>query len=418
MAITVRDTSASASERRAALVDRLRDEKVIRTPSVEAAFRSVPRHLFLPGVPLEVAYADEPVYTKRDDSSGVSLSAASQPRIVAMMLEQLQLQPGDHVLEVGAGTGYNAALLAAITGDAGHVTAIDIDQDLVDGARQHLAAAGITNVEVILGDGALGHAIGAPYDRVIATVGAFETPPAWLEQLAPHGRLLVPLRLAGAESRSIVFERVGDGWHSRGSEMNVFMPLRGIADDARRVIDISPAGDRLVTVEAHQDNDHATDPATLAGVLDSPREHAWTGVHFSPGESFEWLHLWLACRLPNPIMRMNVEPAAKEADLVSPVFPIATMATTTADGSLAYLTIRPAEPGEDGRKRYEIGVIAHGPTAPELAEHVGEDVSTWDTRFRDRHVHFAIPDTLPAADPNAGRFVLDRPHHPLTVTWE
>jgi protein-L-isoaspartate(D-aspartate) O-methyltransferase len=187
MTTAVSDTDASSDSTgalRAKLADRLRHDTV-HTPAVEAAIRSTPRHLFLPGVPPEAAYADEPVYTKHG-GGGASISAASQPRIVAMMLEQLQVEPGHRVLEVGAGTGYNAALMAALTGEAGHVTAVDIDGDLVDGARKHLAAAGVANVDVVLGDGALGHPDAAPYDRIIATVGAFETPTAWLDQL--HAR--------------------------------------------------------------------------------------------------------------------------------------------------------------------------------------------------------------------------------------
>ncbi|MGQ0775897.1 MAG: methyltransferase, FxLD system, partial [Pseudonocardiales bacterium] len=401
---------------RTKLVDLLRDQDTVRTPTVDAALRSVPRHLFLPGVPLEEAYVNEAVYTKHDDSGSACISAASQPAMVAMMLEQLRLEPGQRVLELGAGTGYNAALMAAIVGDTGHVTTIDIDEDLVDGARKQLAAAGVMNVEVILGDGALGHPEAAPYDRLIATVGAFETPTPWLDQLAPHGRLVIPVRLAGAASHSIIFERDQDGWSSRGSKMTVFMPLRGIADDARHIIDLT--GDSEVTLQAHQDNDGATDPDALAGVLDTPRHEVWTGVLFAPGVSFEWLDLWLACRLPNPLMRMNVEPAAKHSGLVSPMFPTVAMATTTVDGSLAYLTIRRAEPAPDGGKLYEVGVLGHGPTGGDLAEHVGREITTWDTGFRTCGVRFAIPDTPPAADPGQGRFVLPRPHHPITVTWE
>ncbi|MGN9813430.1 methyltransferase domain-containing protein [Micromonospora sp. BQ11] len=93
-------------------------------------------------MPLEQAYADSPVYTKTD-GRGASISAASQPRIVAMMLEQLDARPGHRVMEAGAGTGYNAALLAAIVGDTGRVVTIDVDDDLVEGARKHLAAAGV-----------------------------------------------------------------------------------------------------------------------------------------------------------------------------------------------------------------------------------------------------------------------------------
>src|SRR5262249_16194487 len=149
----------------------------------------------------------------------------------------------------------------------------------------------------------------------------------------------------------------------------VFMPLRGIGDDARRVLDLTGTGE--VTLQTHKDNAHATDPAALTGVFNTTRCQVWTGVHFVAKESFEWLDLWLACRLPNPIMRMEVKLAAKDSGLVPPMFPSVAMATTAADGSLAYLTIRPAEPGTDGGRRYEVGVIGHGPGGQELAEHVG-----------------------------------------------
>lgn len=417
MTTTASDASpASTDELRAKLAEHLRDGNTVRTAAVEAAFRRVPRDVFLPGVPLQEAYADEPVYTKHD-RTGTRISAASQPRIVAMMLEQLQIQPGHRVLELGAGTGYNAALMATITGEAGHVTTIDIDDDLVGNAREHLAAAGITNVDIVLADGALGHSETAPFDRVIATVGVFEVPTAWLQQLAPGGRLVAPVRLAGAASRSIIFERDNDGWVSRGSEMAVFMPLRGIGDDSRRVIDLTGTGE--VTLQTHKDNAHATDADTLAGVFDTPRHEVWTGVHFVPMESFEWLDLWLACRLINPIMRMEVGAAAKDSGLVRPMFSAVAMATTTVDGSLAYLTIRPAEPGLSGGRRYEVGVIGHGSSGQELAEHVGTEITTWDQDFRSRAVRFAIPDTAaaaPAAD--TGRFLLDRPNHPMNVIWQ
>jgi protein-L-isoaspartate(D-aspartate) O-methyltransferase len=417
-AITTTVSNASpapADEFRTKLADRLRRDNTICTAAVESAFRSVPRDRFLPEVEVQEAYADEPVYTKHD-GTGARISAASQPKIVAMMLEQLQIEPGHRVLELGAGTGYNAALMATITGKAGHITTIDVDDDLVDNARKHLAAAGITGVDVVLADGALGHPEAAPFDRVIATVGAFEVPTAWLEQLAPSGRLVVPVRLAGAASRSIIFERDNDRWVSCGSEMAVFMPLRGIGDDSRRIIDLTGTGE--VTLQTHQDNADATDAEALAGVFDTPCHEVWTGVHFVPMESFEWLDLWLACRLANPIMRMEVGATAKDSGLVTPMFPAVAMATTAADGSLAYLTIRPAEPGPDCGRRYEVGVIGHGAGGRELAEHVETEITTWDQGFRSRSVRFAIPDTPPAAAADAGCFVLDRPDNPMTVIWE
>ncbi|REE98998.1 methyltransferase, FxLD system [Thermomonospora umbrina] len=418
MTSTFSDTSIgsgdSAHALRAKLTDQLIADGVIRTDAVEAAFRQVPREVFLPGVPVADAYVDDAVYTKHE-ADGTRISAASQPKIVAMMLHQLDIQPGQRILELGAATGYNAALMAVIAGPSGHVTTIDIDDDLVAGARAHLAAAGIDNVTAIVGDGAFGHPEAAPYDRVIATVGAYEVPTAWLEQLAPGGRLVAPVRLAGVASRSIVFTRDRDGWSSIGSEMAVFMPLRGLGDDARRVIDLTGTGE--VTLQTHKDNTHATDPDTLTGIFDTPAETVWTGVHFVARESFEWLDLWLSCHLPNPLKRMEVAPTAKDSGLVRPMFPTVAMAATSADGSLAYLTIRTAEAGLDGNRRYEVGVIGHGPGGHDLAKQVAAETATWDQGFRSSTAHFAIPDIPPAPATEPGRVVLDRPHQPMTVTW-
>ncbi|SDH25894.1 protein-L-isoaspartate(D-aspartate) O-methyltransferase [Sinosporangium album] len=417
MTSTFSDTSISSGDSAHALRAKLTDQLIaggaIRTDAVEGAFRQVPREVFLPGVPVADAYANDAVYTKHE-ADGTRISAASQPKIVAMMLHQLDIQPGQRILELGAATGYNAALMAVLAGPTGHVTTIDIDDDLVAGARAHLAAAGIDNVTTIVGDGAFGHPEAAPYDRVIATVGAYEVPAAWLEQLAPGGRLVAPVRLAGVASRSIVFTRDHDGWSSIRSEMAVFMPLRGLGDDARRVIDLTGTGE--VTLQTHKDNIHATDSDTLTGIFDTPAETVWTGVHFFARESFEWLDLWLSCHLPNPLMRMEVAPTAKDSGLVRPMFPTVAMATTSADGSLAYLTIRTAEPGPDGNRRYEVGVIGHGPGGHDLAKQVAAETATWDQGFRSSTAHFAIPDT-PALATEPGRVVLDRPRQPMTVTW-
>jgi protein-L-isoaspartate(D-aspartate) O-methyltransferase len=409
---TLSDDALSAGELRDQLTDRLLDTKVIRTAGVETAFRQTPRHLFLPGVPLDQAYADSPVYTKQD-AAGASISAASQPWLVAGMLEQLGAQPGERIMEAGAGTGYNAAIMAAIVGETGHVTTIDVDEDLVEGAREHLTAAAAGNVEVILGDGALGYPQGAPYDRIIATVGAFEVPAAWLDQLAPAGRLVVPLRLRGTSSRSIIFERGEDGWRSQGSQLAVFMPLRGIADDARRIVTLTPQKD--VTLQVHKDQ--AADDLALAGVLDTGRHEDWTGVIFPPDVPYEWMELWLCLRLGNALMRMNVEPSATGRGQVTPMFPWGSMATTRGR-DLAYLTTRPAPPAEGGGKLYEVGVIGHGPAGQELAHEAAEEVRTWDKEYRHRSVQFELPDNPATSDPASGRFVLDRPAHPITITWQ
>jgi protein-L-isoaspartate(D-aspartate) O-methyltransferase len=186
-------TDTSPESLRDAMITKIKDDGYTLSPTIEQALRAVERHLFVPDATLEEAYENDIVVTKRGADDQV-LSCLSQPSIVALQLGQMEVQPGHRVLEIGAGAGYNAALLAHLAGPHGHVTAIDVDADIVDQARERVAAAGVSNVEVVLGDSALGHEPGAPFDRIVATVGAYGIPDAWLAQLAPTGRLVVPAR--------------------------------------------------------------------------------------------------------------------------------------------------------------------------------------------------------------------------------
>ena len=125
-----------------------------------------------------------------------------------MMLDQLHVQPGNRILEIGAGTGYNAALLAQLTGRADLVTTIDIDPDVTEQAARALVAAGYGDVHVITGDGALGHPGHAPYDRLIATVSPWDISAAWWNQLADGARLIAPLRVLSSQRVAIVPDHV------------------------------------------------------------------------------------------------------------------------------------------------------------------------------------------------------------------
>src|SRR5215216_5638351 len=118
---------------RRALVETLRSEGHLRSARVAAALEAVPREVFVPGLSLDEVYRpSDAIVTKRLD--GVNVSSASAPEVIALMLEQLDAQPGERVLEIGAGTGYNAALLAHLVGESGQVVTVDIDEDLVLGA--------------------------------------------------------------------------------------------------------------------------------------------------------------------------------------------------------------------------------------------------------------------------------------------
>ena len=407
-------SSTSEAERlRNALVDQLRASGNVHTARVESALRTVPRHLFVPDAPLQDAYANAPVHIKYD-TDGTSISCASQPGVVALMLEQLDVQPGEHVLELGAGTGYNAALLGQLVGGSGHVTTLDVDDDLVEGARRNLAAADVSNVRAVTRDGALGYEEGAPYDRIIATVGARGVPHAWLEQLAPGGRLLVPQRLTGTVSRSIAYEWRDGRLKSLSSEMNTFMPLRhGIADDDRHVIPLTSDG----TVRLQAPAGERIDAEALAGVLDQPRTEEWTDTTFRAMESPEWMELFLACSLPSGLIRMLFPQTAKGAQLADDPYPSSTAAVD--GGAITYLARRLSHrKTAEGAKLWEFGVIGHGPGSGELAVKVADLIRTWDWDFRDREATFEIQSLDSHVEHRPGLFTLDTPLNRIVVDWQ
>ena len=157
----------------------------------------MPRHEFVPDASLGDAYNPELAVITKRDSGGRSLSCVSVPCLVGALLEQLGVRDGHRVFEAGAGTGWNAALLATLAGPGGHVTTIDIDPEVSARAAASLERAGFPGVRVATGDAGLGVPEDAPYDRAIVTIGSLDIPPAWFAQLSPGGRLVVPLRWRG-----------------------------------------------------------------------------------------------------------------------------------------------------------------------------------------------------------------------------
>jgi protein-L-isoaspartate(D-aspartate) O-methyltransferase len=228
---------------REALVNKLLAAEIITQPTVAEAFRVLPRHIFLPGVEVTRAYEDEAIVTKK--MHGVPVSSSSQPAMMAIMLEQLDLQPGQRVLEIGAGTGFNAALMAYLVGDPSLVTTMDIDEDLVGQARTNLAAAGIEGVNVICADGGPGYQPNAPYDRIILTVGAWDVSPAWVEQLREGGILLLPLDFNGPQL-SVAFEKRDGVLRSRCARCCGFMRLRGEHAGPDIVLPLDESGKAVV----------------------------------------------------------------------------------------------------------------------------------------------------------------------------
>ncbi len=272
------------------LIDSIKGD--IHTPRVEAAFRAVPRHLFLPDLPPQEVYQDKAIITKSVD--GRFVSSSSQPTIMAIMLEQLDLHEGQHVLEIGAGTGYNAALMAHIVGETGHVVTIDIDEDIVEGARKHLVAAGFERVQVVCADGGLGFPDAAPYDRIILTVNAGDITPAWHEQLAPEGRILLPLSVRGPQI-SVAFKRVGEHFESLSVQPCGFVGLRGAFAEQGAQIQLDPEPELLyLTLGEPQ----PVDIESILQWLNGPPQDNPIQVKLTLQELFHSLNFWLALHEP------------------------------------------------------------------------------------------------------------------------
>jgi protein-L-isoaspartate(D-aspartate) O-methyltransferase len=225
--------NAGARRRNRELVSHLVESGVLTDPAVTAAFQAVLRHQFLPGRRLAYVYEDTAIPTKTNEQ-GIALSSSSQPAIMALMLQQLALQAGQRVLEIGAGSGYNAALIGRLVSPEGQVYTLDIDEEVCAQARGNLGAAGVENVRVVDADGAAGWPQEAPYDRLIVTASVADLSPAWLDQLADGGRLVVPLALAGPSHLCVAFVKRGRGLFSDGLSCCGFLPLRGeMAFDTR-----------------------------------------------------------------------------------------------------------------------------------------------------------------------------------------
>ena len=198
-------------ELRRQLVRQLRDRGAVRTERVAAAFAHVPRHVFVCGVPAADVYADRSIAIKLQD--GIPISASSQPAIMAEMIEMLALRGGERVLEIGTGTGYNAAVLAELVGPSGSVITIDVDDELVRAARCHLDDAGYPQVRTLCADGVRGDPSAAPFDRIIATVGVDAVPASWIAQLREGGRLVAPLTVR-RQQVVVAFSRTARGLES------------------------------------------------------------------------------------------------------------------------------------------------------------------------------------------------------------
>ncbi len=392
------------------LVDALVAAGRICDVAVEAAFRAVPRELFLPGIPAAQAYHDEAVVTGWD-SDGRPLSSSSQPSIMAAMLEQLAVQPGDRVLEVGAGTGYNAALLAHLAGAGGHVVCVDIDEQVARQARANLDRAGRSTVEVIHADGVAGWAAGAPYDRIILTAGARDLAPAWLAQLTRTGRLVLPLSLRGMQ-RSVAFVRDGEHLTSHSIVNCGFMPLRG----ALAGPDGSQPLGRPGTFVMHQGS-QSINPGALQAALEQPGRLITLDIAVTDAQIMGELGLWIVLHEPNAALLTAVGSAADAGALpVSRRLTGMTIALAVlGDRSFAALVRSESAAAQDPTTIIQ----QFGPDAAEPAARLSAQLHAWNRHGPARTPDLTIraypkPTTRPTAPAAA---LIELPHTTLALDW-
>lgn len=249
------ETQNRADHLRNALVANLVERGVIHSPAVRDAFATVPRHRFVPQADLAAAYSDRPVFIRWDAETPISSS--TQPTMMAIMIEQLCLEPGNRVLEIGAGSGYNAAIMAHIVGDTGNVVTVDIDQDIVDEAAANLSKTGFHNVTCVCGDGFKGLPTEQFYDRVIVTVGAYDVSPHWVDQLKDGGILVAPLWFRGANLSVALQKRDGELTGLSASPCT-FIPIRGIWQRTEGYYPVGDPPDETLQMAIALDSD---DPA-------------------------------------------------------------------------------------------------------------------------------------------------------------
>ena len=403
---------AQADELRAAMVDRIAALHERLGLSLETNIRqallTVPRHLFAEGdADLEAAYKDQNAIVTKRNERGVALSSLSAPWLQALMIRQAALEPGLRVLEIGSG-GYNAALLREVVGDNGHVVTIDIDPAVTDRATRTLTAAGYRDIEVINADAEYPITAAKTFDAIIVTVGAWDIPPAWSSQLAPEGRLVVPLRTHGI-TRSWTLEHQNSALASVDQLMCGFVPMQGAGAFRRAYVPLLP--DDLVSL--WQDEDDDTDLGELTDVLSQPCAEAWSGVTVGPMMPFGDLDLWLATTIPGSCLMMARQQAIDDGT-VSLSWPHGTPAI--ADGPNLGYRSKP-RPVDGPEKLHEFGVTAHGPDAANVARTMADHIKAWDQAGRPSpHLTVLPAGTSDAALPPG--HVLDKRHTRLVISWK
>ena len=414
------DHPEAADAARARLATELRRRSRALSRSVQDAFARVPRHVFVPEVAPTDAYRDEALVIKCGPD-GMPVSSSSQPAMMAIMLDQLGLQPGHRVLEIGTGSGYNAAVMAAVVGREGKVVSIDIDPELVERARASLAAAGYDGVTVICADGGFGDPDDAPFDRIIVTAGAWDIAPAWLDQVTAGGLLVLPLSVRGIQLSVALRRGDKDVWRSISSWRCGFVRMLGAFAGPEAIIRL---GEPDVLVAQVSDG-RAVDPhalrAALAGQPAAEQVLPGTGGLAELGDLDLWLTMSAAM-----LDRVTLVAAGSWFPLAQ-LLPAGLLVSNAAEASRLGAAV--LLPGRLGDQDFE-HALAHpgavirgfGPGGPALAGYLAELASQWADLGRPEAQQLQLT-VRPAARrrkstaPSDGALLLERPSVAIEVSW-
>ncbi len=325
------------------------------------------------------------------------------------------------MLEIGTGSGYNAAVMAEVVGSAGEVVSIDIDADLVTRARASLIAAGYDTVTVRCGDGGFGDPAGAPFNRIIVTAGAWDIAPAWLDQLGPGGRLVLPLSIRGIQL-SVALERTGEDWVATSAWRCGFVRMLGTFAGPEQVFVLDEPRPLFAQMSDGSPVDGPGLQAALAGpVTDVPVADRLPGL-----PDLADLDLWLSVT-NGDLARLTVLAAPGGWLRLAPVLPVGGLIAHAADRARMGLAM--LLPGElAGGAQHPAQAVppavfsGFGPTGAAVAARLAEQTEVWSGLGRPgaREMRLVVrpagagPRPAPLAP---GSLVLARPSVTIEAGW-
>ncbi len=418
------DTQASREDRgrtdtpdiaRAKLASVLRAGSRPLSRPAQDAFAQVPRHVFVPEVGPSAAYRDDAIVIKCGPD-GLPISSSSQPAMMAIMLEQLGLEPGHRVLEIGTGSGYNAAVMSVVVGRRGKVVSVDIDAELVDRARASLDAAGYDAVVVRCADGGYGDPAAAPFDRVIVTAGAWDIAPAWLEQLAPGGRLVLPLSVRGIQL-SVSLERSGERWLATSACRCGFVRMLGAFAGPEAMLRIGAEQ----PLYAQPADGRPVDVAALRAALAGPSAEIAVGLPSADSGTIGDLDLWLTLT-EGGLDRVTLfaAPGGGMSAGFASLLPFGgLMSKPTDPDRLGVAVLLPGELAGREPDEPKVVVRGYGPGGPALAAHLADQAAVWTDLGRPGTMDLCLSVRPPgsAIRPAPGQSVFDRPNARIEVGW-